>query len=198
MKLLLLRHGATQGTLQKRYQGSTDQPLCGTGREQALGRRPLLPGVEALWCSPLLRCRETAELLFPGQKFGVLDGLRELDFGAWEGHTWAEVGDARVYDRWLAEDPAAAFPGGETLGEFQYRINSAFRCICTDCGKQGIGTAAVVTHGGVIMGLLSAHAEPHRGYFDWPCPPCGGYAALLDPGTGVLTQVTPLGEELPW
>jgi alpha-ribazole phosphatase len=198
VKLLLLRHGATQGTLQKRYLGSTDQPLCDLGWEQALNRRPFLPSVEALWCSPLLRCRETAELLFPGQEPRVLDGLRELDFGTWEGRTWAEVGDERVYDRWLSEDPGAAFPGGEALGDFRRRINSAFRCICTDCGKQGIGTAAAVIHGGVIMGLLSEHAKPHRDYFDWFCAPCGGYAALLEPETGALTQVTPLGEELPW
>lgn len=194
MRLLLLRHGAAEG--QHRYLGVTDAPLSPEGRAQALGRRAIVPPVEALWSSPLARCRETAALLWPELVPTVLPELRELDFGTWEGRTWAEVGDEAVYDRWLAGDPGACFPGGETLGALRGRVNRAFSAICTRCAQDGISSAAVVAHSGVLCALLSGHVG--GGYFDWHCPPCGGYAALLRPETGSLEQITHLGEESPW
>ena len=194
MRLLLLRHGAAEG--QGRYLGVTDAPLSGEGRAQVLSRRAHLPQVEALWSSPLSRCRETAELLWPGRNPTVLRELRELDFGAWEGHTWAEVGDESVYEPWLAGNPQAAFPGGETLGALRSRVNRAFLAICTRCAQGRLSAAAVVTHSGVLCALLSAQAW--GSYFDWHCPPCGGYAALLRPDEGRLVQVVPLGESAPW
>ena len=194
MRLLLLRHGAAEG--QHHYLGVTDAPLSPEGCTQALCRRAILPPVEALWSSPLTRCRETAALLWPDVPPTVLEDLRELDFGAWEGRTWAEVGDEAVYDRWLAEDPRACFPGGETLGDFCVRVNRAFSAICTRCAQEAISTAAVVTHSGVLCALLSTRVG--GGYFDWHCPPCGGYAALLRPESGKMERVTPLGEAAPW
>lgn len=194
VRLLLLRHGSTPMTRQGRYQGVTDEALDPEGAAEALRRGRFLEPVEALWCSPLRRCRETARLFWPETVPTVLTGLRELDFGAWEGRTWAEVGDSAVYDRWLAEDPAACFPGGETLGHFRRRTSAALREIAGACRRSGVRTAGLVTHGGVLMALLSGHARPHRGYFDWSCPPCGGYAAELQAQTLALERV----EVLPW
>lgn len=195
MRLLLLRHGVTAGNLLGRYQGRTDEPLAPEGRTQALRRRAHLPPVEALWCSPLLRCRETAQLLFPLREATVVEELRELDFGAWEGHTWAEVGDEAVYDRWLSGEGSACFPGGETLGAFHSRINRAFSLISTQCAELGIASAVIVAHSGVFSALLSQKIGGN--YFSWHCPPCGGYSALLTE-TGALEQLRPLGEVSPW
>lgn len=192
LEIRLLRHAATAATRLGRYQGVTDEPLDAEGAEDACRRAGALEPVEALWSSPLLRCRQTAALLYPDRTPTLLDGLRELDFGHWEGHTWDEVGDPAVYDLWLAEDPSARFPGGETLGAFRRRTDAALNEIAEQCRKHGIKTAAVVTHGGVLMALLSGHARPHRGYFDWHCPPCGGYSARLDPVTLTLDRVEAL------
>lgn len=195
MRLLLLRHGVTEANLRGRYQGRTDGPLAAQGRAQALGRRASLPAVEAVWCSPLRRCRETATLLFPLRELRVVEELRELDFGRWEGHTWAEVGDEAVYDRWLSREGAACFPGGETQGAFLGRINRAFSFISTQCAQLEIQSAAIVAHSGVFSALLSQKVGGD--YFSWHCPPCGGWCARLRPEEGVLEALWPL-EEAPW
>ena len=62
MTVYLIRHGQTQGNLERRYIGSTDQPLCPQGREALEGRE--MPSVDGLYVSPLLRCRQTAAILF--------------------------------------------------------------------------------------------------------------------------------------
>ena len=66
MELLLLRHSITPGNLKRQYIGSTDQPLAPEGEELARKRRGEMPEIGGLWVSPMLRCRQTAALLFPG------------------------------------------------------------------------------------------------------------------------------------
>ena len=75
MTVYLIRHGQTQGNLERRYTGSTDQPLCPQGRAALAGRR--LPAVERVYASPLLRCRETAALVYPGTACEIVEDLRE-------------------------------------------------------------------------------------------------------------------------
>lgn len=65
----------------------------------------------------MLRCRQTAEILFPGVEQRLVDALKECDFGTFEGKTWAELKDDPINQAWLAGDPHIAFPGGEVLGE---------------------------------------------------------------------------------
>ena len=84
IELLFIRHGATEGNLRRRYIGRTDEPLCEAGIAQvkALQKRGL--SVDRLFVSPLLRTRQTAELLFPQMPYTVVDGLIETDFGRFE------------------------------------------------------------------------------------------------------------------
>ena len=89
MTVYLIRHGQTQGNLERRYIGSTDQPLCPQGREALEGRE--MPSVDGLYVSPLLRCRQTAAILFPNRGMEVVEDLRECDFGAFEGRTYEEL-----------------------------------------------------------------------------------------------------------
>ena len=65
MELLLIRHSITPGNLKKQYIGSTDQPLAPEGEALARERAASMPPAEALWISPMLRCRQTAAILFP-------------------------------------------------------------------------------------------------------------------------------------
>lgn len=95
LEVLLLRHGQTQGNLEKRYIGKTDEPLLLDDTESmrkisALQKRleqEVIAGSQKLFVSPMLRCRQTAELLFPGQEQVVIDKLREMDFGRFEAKT---------------------------------------------------------------------------------------------------------------
>ena len=80
-KIHLIRHGLTQGNLEGKYIGSTDLPLCPQGMAQLEGllQEGEYPPVDRVYTSPLLRARQTAELLFPDRMLVEEPGLRELE-----------------------------------------------------------------------------------------------------------------------
>ncbi|MGV9284017.1 bifunctional RNase H/acid phosphatase [Streptomyces sp. NPDC003730] len=128
---VLLRHGETPLTPQKRFSGSggSDPSLSPVGREQAekvaasLARRGT---IEAIVASPLARTRETAGIVAArlGLDVAVEEGLRETDFGAWEGLTFGEVRDRYPadLDAWLASPDAEPTGGGESFAATGVRI----------------------------------------------------------------------------
>ncbi|MET9353405.1 bifunctional RNase H/acid phosphatase [Streptomyces sp. NPDC006617] len=128
---VLLRHGETPLTPQKRFSGSggSDPALSAVGREQAervaasLARRGT---IEAVVASPLARTRETAGVVAArlGLEVTVEEGLRETDFGAWEGLTFGEVRDRYPDDlhAWLASPDAEPTGGGESFAATGTRI----------------------------------------------------------------------------
>ncbi|MFJ8809725.1 bifunctional RNase H/acid phosphatase [Streptomyces sp. NPDC102490] len=128
---VLLRHGETPLTPQKRFSGSggSDPALSAVGREQAekvaesLARRGT---IEAIVASPLARTRETAGIVAArlGLEVTVEEGLRETDFGAWEGLTFGEVRDRHPadLDAWLASPDAEPTGGGESFAATGARI----------------------------------------------------------------------------
>ncbi|WFB83616.1 MULTISPECIES: bifunctional RNase H/acid phosphatase [Streptomyces] len=128
---VLLRHGETPLTPQKRFSGSggSDPSLSPVGREQAekvaasLARRGT---VEAIVASPLARTRETAGIVAArlGLEVAVDEGLRETDFGAWEGLTFGEVRERYPddLDAWLASPEAEPTGGGESFAATGARI----------------------------------------------------------------------------
>ncbi|MEU4143908.1 bifunctional RNase H/acid phosphatase [Streptomyces parvulus] len=128
---VLLRHGETPLTPQKRFSGSggSDPSLSSVGREQAervaasLARRGTIQVVVA---SPLARTRETAGIVAArlGLEVAVEEGLRETDFGAWEGLTFGEVRERYPadLDAWLASPDARPTGGGESFAETGARV----------------------------------------------------------------------------
>ncbi|MGW3343467.1 bifunctional RNase H/acid phosphatase [Nonomuraea rubra] len=130
--LLLLRHGETELSLERRFSGLGDAELTANGLAQAsaaaarLSRDPYR--LDVVVTSPLKRARQTAQAVAEqaGVEVEVLEELREADFGAWEGHTFTEV-----QRRWPAEltawlaDPDVAPPGGESFAETARRVEAA-------------------------------------------------------------------------
>ncbi|WP_189310978.1 bifunctional RNase H/acid phosphatase [Streptomyces brasiliensis] len=148
---VLLRHGETPLTPQKRFSGSggTDPALSGIGREQAervaaaLARRGTIQDIVA---SPLARTRETAAIVAArlGLDVTIDEGLRETDFGAWEGLTFAEVRERHPDDlnAWLA-DPEAEPTGGESFAATAIRIAATRdKLVAAYAGR----TVLLVTH----------------------------------------------------
>ncbi|MCX4797793.1 bifunctional RNase H/acid phosphatase [Streptomyces sp. NBC_01242] len=128
---VLLRHGETALTPEKRFSGSggSDPELSATGRDQAerIARSLAARGtIEEIVSSPLCRCRETAAAVAArlGLEVRIEDGLRETDFGAWEGLTFAEVREryGPDLDAWLASAKAAPTGGGESFAEVARRV----------------------------------------------------------------------------
>ncbi|WP_274915945.1 bifunctional RNase H/acid phosphatase [Streptomyces sp. WZ-12] len=150
--LVLLRHGETALTPQKRFSGSggTDPELSAAGRRQAEATAAALAArgtVQAVVSSPLRRCRETAGTIADrlGLDVRVEEGLRETDFGAWEGLTFAEVRERyrEDLDAWLGSTKAAPTGGGESFAAVARRVVVARdRLLARYAGK----TVLVVTH----------------------------------------------------
>lgn len=149
---VLLRHGETPLTPQKRFSGSggTDPALSDVGRDQAervaavLARRGTIQDVVA---SPLVRTRETAGIVAArlGLEVTLDDGLRETDFGAWEGLTFAEVRERHPDDltKWLADPDAQPTGGGESFTATATRIAATRdKLIAAYAGR----TVLLVTH----------------------------------------------------
>ncbi|MDQ1029690.1 broad specificity phosphatase PhoE/ribonuclease HI [Streptomyces umbrinus] len=132
--LVLLRHGETPLTPQKRFSGSggSDPALSDTGRHQADRVATALAArgtVQDIISSPLTRCRETAEIVAArlGLDVRIEDGLRETDFGAWEGLTFAEVRERYPDDMnaWLSSPDAEPTGGGESFEAVAQRVAAA-------------------------------------------------------------------------
>ncbi|WP_440557367.1 bifunctional RNase H/acid phosphatase [Streptomyces sp. SCPE 10] len=150
--LVLLRHGETPLTPQKRFSGSggTNPPLSDIGREQAHRAAEALAArgtIETVLASPLARTRQTAEIVAARLHLDVHieDGLRETDFGAWEGLTFGEVRDRYPDDlnTWLADPEARPTGGGESFAETAARIEATRdRLVTAHAGR----TVLLVTH----------------------------------------------------
>ncbi|UOB13280.1 bifunctional RNase H/acid phosphatase [Streptomyces sp. HP-A2021] len=149
---VLLRHGETPLTPQKRFSGSggTDPALSDIGRDQAERAAALLARrgtIQAIVSSPLARTRETAGIVAArlGLDVGVDDGLRETDFGAWEGLTFAEVRERHPDDlnSWLASPDAEPTGGGESFAATATRIAATRdKLVAAYAGR----TVLLVTH----------------------------------------------------
>ena len=164
-ELYLIRHGATAGNLARRYIGRSDEGLCDEGVRQVLALRGRLEAPDMVFSSPMLRARQTAELLFPDLAYGVLDGLRETDFGDFEGKNAAELADDAAYRAWVVSGCAAPIPGGDDPAAFKSRCIAAFLA-AMDLVPPGC-RAAFILHGGGIMAILEALAIPRRTFYDW-------------------------------
>ncbi|MFJ9617969.1 bifunctional RNase H/acid phosphatase [Streptomyces noursei] len=149
---VLLRHGETALTPQKRFSGSggTDPELSDVGRRQAEATAAALAArgtIQAVVSSPLRRCQETAGAVAArlGLDVRVEDGLRETDFGAWEGLTFAEVRERYPddLDAWLGSTKAAPTGGGESFATVARRVAVARdKLLSRYAGK----TVLLVTH----------------------------------------------------
>ncbi|WP_435809620.1 bifunctional RNase H/acid phosphatase [Streptomyces iakyrus] len=149
---VLLRHGETPLTPQKRFSGSggTDPSLSDAGREQAERAAAMLARrgtIQAVVSSPLARTRETAGIVAArlGLDVGIDDGLRETDFGAWEGLTFAEVRERHPDDlnAWLASPDAEPTGGGESFAATATRLAATRdKLVAAHAGR----TVLLVTH----------------------------------------------------
>jgi len=149
---ILLRHGETALTPEKRFSGSggSDPVLSEAGRHQAARAAEAFAArgaVQEIVSSPLRRCRETAEAVAArlGLRVHIEEGLRETNFGVWEGLTFGEVRERYSSDltAWLASPDAAPTGGGESFAEVAERVSQTRdRLIARHAGR----TALLVTH----------------------------------------------------
>ncbi|MGW6702814.1 bifunctional RNase H/acid phosphatase [Nocardia sp. NPDC055049] len=156
-RLLLLRHGQTALSVERRYSGRGNPPLTDLGREQVDRAAKMLAAkgdIAAVVSSPLQRARSTAEAAASalGVPLRILDGLTETDFGDWEGLTFAEAAerDPLLHRDWLG-DPSIPAPGGESFDQVRERVEGVRRDLVVLYPGQNV---VVVSHVTPIKTLL--------------------------------------------
>ncbi len=159
VRVYLARHGQTAYNLEGRFQGQQPVPLDDTGRAQAakLAERAVVQEFATLWCSPLLRARETADIV--AERIGLEpcedSRLMETNAGDWTDRTFADV-QAEAPDAFAAfvsGEPDFGFPGGESFAQQGVRVAAALADI-----ERSALPALVVCHGGVIRIALFQRA----------------------------------------
>ena len=180
-EILMLRHGATPGNALRQYIGRTDEPLSEAGR--AALNELHYPMAEKVYISPMLRCRQTAELLFPGAELIAVEGLQEMDFGHFEGRSYLDMAEDAEYQAWLDSNCEAPIPGGETKADFTERCCAAFDSVlAADDADQLV----FVIHGGTIMAVLSRFGTPARSYSEWSVSNGRGFRLRWEPESRTL------------
>lgn len=175
MQIYLFRHGQTPGNAASRYLGVTNEPLSQQGIEtaRAAGSDPT---VEEVLVTPLLRTQMTAAILFPKARQRVCPGLREMDFGVFEGRSAREMSDDPDFRWWVEQTRCMGpCPHGEARMVFQHRVCAAFRREVEKAMEANAERLYLVVHGGTIMSIMSRFARPEADYFDWRLGNCQGY-----------------------
>jgi probable phosphoglycerate mutase len=159
-RIYLARHGQTAYNHEGRFQGQQAIPLDDTGRAQAaeLAERAVPYAFQALWCSPLLRARETADAVAERTGLEPVEDTRlmETDAGDWTDRSFADViaQEPERFAAFASADPAFAFPGGESFAQQEHRVAAAL----ADVERSAL-PALVVCHGMVIRAALAARAR---------------------------------------
>ncbi len=173
MKICLIRHAKTAGNLEKRYIGTTDEPLCDAGREELLARS--YPDCDIVFSSSLKRCVETAKIIFPDKKIILHEAFNEINFGDFEGKNFEELVGNFHYQKWLENGGNIAFLNGEAPADFKKRCCDKFEKIVRENGE--FSKLGFVLHGGTIMAIMEKFAIPPRNFYDYQVENCGGFAA---------------------
>lgn len=179
LKIIFIRHGATAGNLEKRYIGRTDEPLTEGGkRVLSLAK---YPKADVVCISPMLRCRQSAEIIYPKQIYIVVNDLRECDFGKFEGRNYIEMKDDLNYQAWIDSNGKLPFPDGESNENFKKRCVAAFAAITEQYINNDI-TLAFVVHGGTIMSVLEYYSGTASSFYDWQVENGNGYETVFTAG----------------
>lgn len=191
--LALIRHGETEANARRRYLGKTDESLSERGKQLLLSYKEqnLYPKATYLFASPMKRCVETAEILYPMRKPIVFPEWEEMDFGRFEYKNYEELKDDPAYQQWIDSGGMSAFPGGESREAFVRRCGIGFRKMYGMLRKAQADNqlendvepvrAAAIVHGGTIMALLSSYAKGdcQKGYFDYQAANGRGYLCRI-------------------
>ncbi len=173
MKIILIRHGATKGNLEKRYIGTSDEDILQSSIDEI--KTHTYPTAEIVFASPRKRCLQTATQIYGN--YQIESDFSEIDFGDFEGKTYKELSINPDYQKWVDSNCTLPIPNGESLAVFQKRCVQGFlKCVSENADKTSL---AFVVHGGTIMALLGYFSNPVSNYFDWKVPNANGYIADL-------------------
>jgi probable phosphomutase (TIGR03848 family) len=194
--LLLVRHGhtPTAGKVLTGWERGVHLTERGRGQAEELARRLDGVPIDAVYSSPLERCRETAAPLSRARGIAtrVHRGLIETGYGDWTGRSIPQLRRTKLW-RTLQHTPSAIrFPGGETLRDVQARALDAVETIA---GAHADATVVVVTHADVVRLLLAHFAGVHLDLFErFIVEPASISAIAIHDGRAAIVKVNDTGE----
>lgn len=193
MRLYIVRHGETELNRQFRFIGRTDIGLSPKGRSQAKAVADRLrdENIKAIYSSDLLRAMQTAEVIAGLLSINIrsVAGLREIDFGDWEGMTYEEIDevDHQHFHAWVNDPTAVLIPRGEIWEHFEQRVRDAINGIVE---SEREGNVVVVSHGGPIRLIMTYLCGGDSEYFRsfWPSPGGLSIVQITEKGAQVLLE----------
>lgn len=180
-RIHFIRHALTVANEEGRYVGITESPVSEKGkRELALKKEKFIyPPVDKVYVSPLKRCISTAAFLYPEGYARVLPELREMNFGDFEGKLAKDIMHTPEYKQFLKGGLDNPPPNGESMRKVVERCYEGIEFIVEDMMKNGYHSAAVVTHGGIIMNMMSCFGLPKYSPNDFACDFGEGFSVLV-------------------
>jgi broad specificity phosphatase PhoE len=159
MNLYMVRHGQTAASRENRFSGSSDPPLTAVGEAmaQAFAQAYMSLTWEAIYTSPLLRARQTADAVsrLTAVQATIEDGLKEIDYGEWEGLRQDEVKQRwpEAFEYWADDVASRATPGGETAFHVAAR---AMRVVEAIRSRHQQGNVLIVSHKATLRVITCA------------------------------------------
>jgi len=199
-KIHLIRHAMTSESQEGKYIGHTDVPLseAGVAQLESMKEEYIYPVADVVFSSPLSRCTDTARILYPEAQIVTIDELIEYNFGEFEGRTAEELHEKEeLFDDWLRGERDVEPPFGESNADFAKRVCTAFAAIAEGIMKAGTEDTVIVTHGGVIMTLLSAYGIPEAPVHEWLTPSGCGITVMITPSIWMRGQKFEIIQEIP-
>lgn len=181
--IYLFRHGLTKGNVNAQYIGHTDYPLISSSIENLrnIKAKYHYPKVDAVFSSPLKRCVDSANIMFPQNNPLIINDFIEYNFGEFEECTAKDLENNEDFNNWLHGDMYSRPPYGESNAEFIHRVCQAFEKIVEGIMKTGTENIAIVGHAGVLMTILSCYGIPEAPMAHWQ----------MDAGYGFKLRITP-------
>lgn len=167
IELIMIRHGKTLWNEEERYIGLTDMSLSDNGVREIRDKiaEGIYPDIDILYASPLRRCIETAELIYPDLSPIIIDEYKEIDFGRLEGKRFEDMKDDPVFKAWLQSGGRTDFPGYEDKDSYMDRVLRGYERMLIsireevterpDISKCRPLTVGIVCHGGTIMSIMA-------------------------------------------
>jgi alpha-ribazole phosphatase len=155
--IYLIRH-TTPAVARGICYGQTDLDVTGSFREEAEVIRQHLPAdIGPVYSSPLKRCTQLAQQLFPDRPLRLMGELMEIHCGEWEMRAWDELPPEEV-NPWMADFVRVRIPGGESYQDLHQRVTRCWEAISREDAitrENAAGHIAVIAHGGVLRSILS-------------------------------------------
>jgi len=191
MKIIFIRHGKTAGNMQGKYIGKTDEPLCEEGIDAI---KPAYPAASSIYSSPFVRCLQTAKIIYGNAEIKIIENLKEIDFGDFEGKSYEELKGNADYIRFIDSGGTGQIPNGENTIDFKNRCCEGFAQIVNELKENHQNSAAIVCHGGTIMAILEHFDKEQKGFYEYQVKNGGSYVTEYDLENNMLAVIEKIGE----